>query len=101
MAKMAKPRQRAAESIWMPKVAPWRVAILAIMVILGKMTKNRQRAGDSIWMPKEARWRVVILPKMANLDGENDEFDPNGKKWPGLVESGDFGENDKKSPEGW
>ena len=67
----------------------------------GKIAKNRQRAGDSIWMPKEARWRVVILPKMANLDGENDEFGPNGKKRPGLVESGDFGENDKKSPEGW
>ena len=27
---------------WMPKVAPWRLAILAKMVILA----NRQRAGD-------------------------------------------------------
>ena len=38
--KMAQNRQRAGESIWMQKVAPLRVAILA------KRTKYRQRAGD-------------------------------------------------------
>ena len=39
-------RQRAVDSNWMPKVVPWRVAILA------KLAK------------------LAILAKMANLDGE-------------------------------
>ena len=32
-------------SNWMPKVAPWRMAILAKMAVLAKTAKNRQRAG--------------------------------------------------------
>ena len=42
-------------------------------------------------------WRVVILPKMANLDGENDEF---GQKTAGLLESGDFGKNNEFATNG-
>ena len=37
MAKMAKSRQKASDSNWMPKVATWRVAILAKMAIFGKI----------------------------------------------------------------
>ena len=44
-------RQKAGGSNWMPKVAPWRVAILV---------------------------KLTILAKMANLHGENGEKSPEG-----------------------
>ena len=40
MANMAKNCQKASDSNWMPKVATWRVAILAKMVIFGKIGEN-------------------------------------------------------------
>ena len=40
IAKMAKNRQKASDSNWMPKVATWRVAILVKMVIFGKIGEN-------------------------------------------------------------
>ena len=49
MAKMAKNRQPLAILNWMPKVAPWRLAILAKMAVFGEIGdfgKNHQRAGD-------------------------------------------------------
>ena len=39
-------RQRAGDSNWMPKVAPWRVAILAILAIWQKWQIWMARAGD-------------------------------------------------------
>ena len=33
-------------SNWMPKVAPWRVAISAKMAKIAEMAKNRERAGE-------------------------------------------------------
>jgi len=48
MAKMAKNRQRAGDSNWMPKVAPWRVAILAEMAILAKIANLDGESGKKI-----------------------------------------------------
>ena len=36
---MAKNRQRAGNSNWMPKEAPWRVTILAIMAKMAELAK--------------------------------------------------------------
>ena len=51
------------------------------------MAKNRQKAGDSNWILKVTSWRVAILAKlailaiMANLDGENGEKSPEGRRF--------------------
>ena len=73
---------------WMPKVAPWRLAILAKMAILvilakiamhvwqkspacngenGETGEKSPASGDFNWMPKVAPWRLAILAKMAIL----------------------------------
>ena len=61
---------------WMPKVYPWRLAILAI---LAKMANLCQRAGDSVWKAKVDPWRVAIFAKLATSAkmakfGKNGEF---------------------------
>ena len=49
---------------WMPKVVPWRLAILAKMVILAKLAKiARGLAIIAINVPDP--WRLAILTKMA------------------------------------
>ena len=80
----------------MPKVAPWRLAILAKMAILailakiarnacnGKNGKKLPASGDLNWMPKVAPWRLAILAKIARglaicgkifkLDAKSDPF---------------------------
>ena len=60
----------------MPKVYPWRLAILAI---LAKMANLCQRAGDSIWRAKVDPLLVAIFAKLATSAkmakfGKNDQF---------------------------
>ena len=44
---MVKNRQKASDSNWMPKVAHWRVAILAKTAILAKLAKIHQRCSKT------------------------------------------------------
>ena len=95
---------------WMPKVVPWRLAILAKMVILAKLAKiARGLAIIAINVPDP--WRLAILAKMAIVaklailskiarnacNGENGKktasrwrFELDAKSVP--LEAGDFGE---------
>ena len=98
---------------WMPKVAPWRLAILAKMAILAKLTIlakiARGLAIVAINVPDP--WRLAILAKMAIVAklailakiARNACNGENGKKLPasgdlnwmpkvGPLEAGDFGE---------
>ena len=61
VAKMAKNRQRAGDSNWTPKVAPWREAMLTIIAILAKMANLAQMETKSLG-PLEsgnlAKWQL-------------------------------------------
>ena len=46
---------------WMPKVAPWRLAILAKMAILAKIARGLAIVAINVPDP----WRLAILAKMA------------------------------------
>ena len=93
---------------WMPKVAPWKLAILAKMAILAKIARGLVIMAINVLDP----WRLAILAKMAVLaklailtkiarnacNGENGkkiaslwrlELDAKSGPW----EAGDFGEN--------
>ena len=68
---MAKIRQKAGDLNWMPKVAPWRVAILAKLAILAKMAnldgEKSTLRGLAIqirwqkWPLEEWRWRIIAV----------------------------------------
>ena len=76
---------------WMPKVAAWRLAILAKLALLGK---NRQRAGDN-GDNGEKRPGPLESGDFGEISdfGENcQRASDNGEKRPGPLETGDFGE---------
>ena len=55
VAKMPKNGQRAGDSNWTPKVAPWVVAILEKLVILAKMRNLDGRNGNCVHL-----WTYLI-----------------------------------------
>ena len=89
IAKMAKNRQKAGDSNWMSKVAPWRVAILAKMTNLDVENGEKSPEGWRFKLDGKSgplkRGALPILAKMTNLA-------KNGKKSPGPLASGDFRE---------
>ena len=89
IAKMAKNRQKAGDSNWMSKVAPWRVAILAKMTNLDVENGEKSPEGWRFKLDGKSgplkRGALTILAKKTNLA-------KNGKKSPGPLASGDFRE---------
>ena len=86
---MAKNRQKAGDSNWMSKVAPWRVAILANMTNLDVENGEKSPEGWRFKLDGKSgplkRGALAILAKKTNLA-------KNGKKSPGPLASGDFRE---------
>ena len=60
-----KKRQKAGDSNWMPKVAPWRVAILAKMSNLAQMAKNH--LAPCLAQTAKNRQRVGNIQNAANI----------------------------------
>ena len=70
MHEMAKNRQRADDSNWMPKVAPWREAILAKLAKFGKNGEygtNGEKLQKACRYPECGKYSNWI-PKVAPLD---------------------------------
>ena len=112
IAKMAKNRQEAGDSNWMPKVAPWRVAILAKMSNLDGENSEKSPEGWRFKLDGKSgplkSGALAILAKTANL-AKNGEKSPDPfwrnwrfrRKWQNLAKIANFGANSEKSPEGW
>ena len=54
---------------WMPKVAPWRLAILAKLAIVAKIARELAIMAINVTVP----WRLAILAKM-ELDSKSGPF---------------------------
>ena len=64
MAKMAKNRQPSSDNLsWMPKVAPWRLAILAKLAILGKIAGGLAIMAKNVLAPRS----LPILAKYSSF----------------------------------